>query len=192
VLGKVAGAVILLAAVGLAVYVVWYLDTSPRTDDAFVRANTIGVAPQVNGRIVALRVHDNQAVKEGDVLFEIDSVPYQHSLSRAQAALDGLEKQIGLSRRDVKAQQIGALAARANIDRVRAGHPSPIIQYVCGSEARTLDTAAALLDEGILVTAIRPPTVPPGTSRLRVAISAAHTDEQLDHLAAVLRQRFPA
>jgi 8-amino-7-oxononanoate synthase len=81
---------------------------------------------------------------------------------------------------------------RANIDRVRAGHPSPIIPYVCGSEARTLDTAAALLDEGILVTAIRPPTVPPGTSRLRVAISAAHTDEQLDHLAAVLRQRFPA
>jgi membrane fusion protein, multidrug efflux system len=120
VLGKVAGAVILLAAVGLAVYVVWYLDTSPRTDDAFVRANTIGVAPQVNGRIVALRVHDNQAVKEGDVLFEIDPVPYQHSLSRAQAALDSLEKQIGLSRRDVKAQQIGALAARANIDRVEA------------------------------------------------------------------------
>ncbi|HEY5308072.1 MAG TPA: biotin/lipoyl-binding protein, partial [Casimicrobiaceae bacterium] len=120
VLGKVAGAVILLAAVGLAVYVVWYLDTSPRTDDAFVRANTIGVAPQVNGRIVALRVHDNQAVKEGDVLFEIDPVPFQHSLSRAQAALDSLEKQIGLSRRDVKAQQIGALAARANIDRVEA------------------------------------------------------------------------
>ena len=80
---------------------------------------------------------------------------------------------------------------RANIDRVRPGHPSPIIPYVCGSEARTLDTAAALLDQGILVTAIRPPTVPPGTSRLRVAISAAHTDEQLDHLAAVLRQRFP-
>jgi len=120
VLGKLAGAVIVLAAVGLAVYVVWYLDTSPRTDDAFVRANTIGVAPLVNGRIVALRVHDNQAVKEGDVLFAIDPVPYQHSLSRARAALDGLEKQIGLSRRDVKAQQIGAMAARANIDRVEA------------------------------------------------------------------------
>jgi multidrug efflux system membrane fusion protein len=120
VLGKLAGAMIVLAAVGLAVYVVWYLDTSPRTDDAFVRANTIGVAPLVNGRIVALRVHDNQAVKEGDVLFEIDPIPYQHSLSRAQAALDGLEKQIGLSRRDVKAQQIGAMAARANIDRVEA------------------------------------------------------------------------
>lgn len=80
---------------------------------------------------------------------------------------------------------------RANIERVRPGHPSPVIPYVCGSEARTLDAAAALLAEGILVTAIRPPTVPPGTSRLRVAISAAHRDDQLDHLAAVLRTLFP-
>ena len=80
---------------------------------------------------------------------------------------------------------------RANIDRVRPRHPSPVLPYVCGSEARTLDAAAALLEEGILVTAIRPPTVPPGTSRLRVAISAAHRDEQLDHLAAVLRRLFP-
>ena len=80
---------------------------------------------------------------------------------------------------------------RANIDRVCPGHPSPVIPYVCGSEARTLDAAAALLDEGILVTAIRPPTVPPGTSRLRVAISAAHRDEQLDQLAAALHRLFP-
>jgi 8-amino-7-oxononanoate synthase len=80
---------------------------------------------------------------------------------------------------------------RANIDRVRPGHPSPVIPFVCGSEAATLDAAAALLDEGILVTAIRPPTVAPGTSRLRVAISAVHGDEQLDHLAEVLRRLFP-
>ena len=96
---------------------------------------------------------------------------------------------LGVLRSDEGAELRARL--RANIDRVRPGHPSPIIPYVCGSETRTLDTAAALLDEGILVTAIRPPTVPPGTSRLRVAISAAHTDEQLDHLAEVLQQQFP-
>jgi multidrug efflux system membrane fusion protein len=82
--------------------VVYYLDTAPRTDDAYARANTIGVAPQVNGRIIALRVRDNQAVKKGDVLFEIDPTPYQHSLARSRAALESLEKQIGLSRRDVR------------------------------------------------------------------------------------------
>src|SRR5262245_63705295 len=93
--GKLVGLGILVAAVGLGIYVVYYLDQSPRTDDAFVRADTIGVASQVNGRIVSLRVHDNQAVKQGDVLFEIDPQPYQHALDRARAALDSLEKQIG-------------------------------------------------------------------------------------------------
>ena len=85
-----------------------------------MRADTIGVAPQVSGRIVNLHVHDNQAVKQGDVLFEIDPVPYQHALDRARAALDSLEKQIGLSRRDVRAQQFAAAAARANIERAEA------------------------------------------------------------------------
>jgi 8-amino-7-oxononanoate synthase len=94
----------------------------------------------------------------------------------------------------VRSPEGDALRARlrANIDRVRAGHPSPIIPYLCGTEARALAAAAALLDEGLLVTAIRPPTVPPGTSRLRVAISATHDDVQLDHLVAALDHVLPA
>src|SRR4030095_8988411 len=120
VFGRLLGAVIVVVAIALTAYVVYYLDTSPRTDDAYARANTIGVAPQVSGRIIALRVRDNQAVKKGDVLFEIDPTPYQHSLTRSRAALDSLEKQIGLSRRDIRAQQLGAEAARANIGKAQA------------------------------------------------------------------------
>ena len=59
------------------------------------------------------------------------------------------------------------------------------------SEARALAAAEALAARGLLVTAIRPPTVPPGTSRLRVALSAAHTPEQVDTLAAALAELFP-
>ena len=81
---------------------------------------------------------------------------------------------------------------RANIDRLVPGHPSPIIPYICGSEQRALDAAAALLDLGLLVTPIRPPTVPTGTSRLRVTVSAAHSPEQVDALADALRELFPA
>jgi 7-keto-8-aminopelargonate synthetase-like enzyme len=62
---------------------------------------------------------------------------------------------------------------------------------LCGSEERALEAAAALLDQGLLVTAIRPPTVPPGTSRLRVTLSAAHTTEQVDRLARALDTLFP-
>ncbi len=80
---------------------------------------------------------------------------------------------------------------RANVDRLRPGHPSPIVPYVCGGEQRALDVAAALLDAGLLVTAIRPPTVPPGTSRLRVTLSAAHTAEQVDRLACALARALP-
>jgi 8-amino-7-oxononanoate synthase len=46
--------------------------------------------------------------------------------------------------------------------------------------------AATLLDDGLLVPAIRPPTVPEGTCRLRIAVSAAHTPEQLDRLRSGL------
>src|SRR5436190_24035776 len=52
----------------------------PRTDDAAVLANYIGIAPQVEGPLVRLPVHDNQFVKKGELLFEIDDRPYQYAL----------------------------------------------------------------------------------------------------------------
>ena len=82
---------------------------------------------------------------------------------------------------------------RANVDRLRPGHPSPVVPYVCGSEARARSTPPTRSRHaGFLVTAIRPPTVPPGTSRLRVALSADHTLDQVDALAAALAELFPA
>ena len=81
---------------------------------------------------------------------------------------------------------------RAHVDRLRPGHPSPIVPFVCGQEARALDAARALLDRGVLVPAIRPPTVPSGTSRLRVALSAAHSDAHVDQLTAALAGVFGA
>jgi 8-amino-7-oxononanoate synthase len=75
---------------------------------------------------------------------------------------------------------------RANIEHVRPGHPSPIVPVLLGDETRTLAAAAALLDRGFLVPAIRPPTVPAGTARLRIALSAAHSPAQVDGLVDAL------
>jgi 8-amino-7-oxononanoate synthase len=88
----------------------------------------------------------------------------------------------------VRSSEGSALRAglRENVERLRPGHPSPIVPVVLGDEARTLAAAAALLDQGMLVPAIRPPTVAPGTSRLRIALSAAHTPAQVDALRAAL------
>jgi 8-amino-7-oxononanoate synthase len=90
--------------------------------------------------------------------------------------------------RIVRSPEGDALVARlrAHVDKLRPGHPSPIVPFLCGDEQRALDAAATLLDDGLLVPAIRPPTVPPGTARLRVTVSAAHTDAQVDHLLRAL------
>ena len=75
---------------------------------------------------------------------------------------------------------------RRHVDRLRPGHPSPIVPVVLGDEATAVAAARRLEDQGLLVPAIRPPTVPPGTCRLRVALSAAHTDDQVDRLVEAL------
>jgi len=80
---------------------------------------------------------------------------------------------------------------RGHIERIAPGHPSPVIPVVVGDERDAVALSAALLDEGLLVPAIRPPTVPVGTSRLRVALSAAHTPEQIELLARALGDRSP-
>jgi 7-keto-8-aminopelargonate synthetase-like enzyme len=64
----------------------------------------------------------------------------------------------------------------------RRDHRSPIIPVVIGDEADAVAASAELLARGLWVPAIRPPTVPRGTSRLRVTLSAIHTDEQVDRL----------
>ena len=79
---------------------------------------------------------------------------------------------------------------RANIDRIRPSHPSPIIPIIVGAEDEALAASHALGRQGILVPAIRPPTVPVGTSRLRVTVSAAHTGEDLDRLLDALGDRL--
>jgi 8-amino-7-oxononanoate synthase len=69
----------------------------------------------------------------------------------------------------------------------RLGAPvSPIIPIILGSEELATRASAALLAEGLWVPAIRPPTVPVGTSRLRVTLSAAHTDEHVTRLIKAL------
>jgi len=90
--------------------------------------------------------------------------------------------------RVLRAPEGDALVARlrAHVDRLRPHHPSPILPYICGEEDAALAAAAALRERGIVVPAIRPPTVPPGTSRLRVTVSAAHTDEQIGALQRAL------
>src|SRR5271166_6773481 len=83
---------VVLAALALGLAVVYQVNRTPRTDDAEVFANFIGIAPQVEGPILRLNVQDNQFVKKGELLYEIDERPYEYKLETAisqQAALEG-------------------------------------------------------------------------------------------------------
>jgi 8-amino-7-oxononanoate synthase len=71
------------------------------------------------------------------------------------------------------------------------GHDSPIVPVVIGAEDDTVAASTALLDRGLWVPAIRPPTVAPGTSRLRITLSATHTDDEVDRLVDALGSLHP-
>src|ERR1700720_4030448 len=79
-LGRSLGIAIVIGAILAAWAVVHQVTTLPQTDDAEVFANLIGIAPEVNGRIVAIHVADNQSVRRGDLLFEIDPRPFAYAL----------------------------------------------------------------------------------------------------------------
>lgn len=104
----------------LLIFVIKTFDEAPRTDDAYVYADTITVAPEVNGRITSMPIKENQYVKKGDILFQIDPRPYHDKLSRATATLAQLEQQIILAQRDVNAQEFNAKAAEKQVEAARA------------------------------------------------------------------------
>jgi 8-amino-7-oxononanoate synthase len=84
---------------------------------------------------------------------------------------------------DLSASLRGALPKLGFPD---VGPGGPIVPVVVGEPGEALDRAARLLERGCLVPAIRPPTVPEGTARLRISLTAAHSSEDLDRLIAAL------
>ena len=84
---RVTSVIIVAAAVLITLYVWGTIERHPRTDDAAARANVVGIVPRVRGQIVKLAVQDNQLVKEGDLLFEIDPDDYELALEKAKSAL---------------------------------------------------------------------------------------------------------
>lgn len=113
-IGIVAGA----AALGLVV--LHHQNYNPRTDDAEVFANFIGIAPQVDGPVIRLNVRDNQFVKKGDLLYEIDERPYQYALEKAISEQATLEGQISDERRRIAALVSAVSVSKANITSAEA------------------------------------------------------------------------
>ena len=111
---------IVAAAAVLGLVVLHKTTHHPRTDDATILANYIGIAPQIEGPLVRLPVHDNQFVKKGELLFEIDDRPYQYALERALSEQAALEGQIADETRKIAALKSAVSVADANIRSAEA------------------------------------------------------------------------
>ena len=118
---RVLGALISLTAIVSAlvcIIVAWQqLQRYPRTDDAYVRANTIGMAPRVFGQIVELPIVDNQFVAAGTLLYRIDARPYEVALARANAALLLVEFDVRALNDAIAVAAADVLTTRAQIAR---------------------------------------------------------------------------
>ena len=114
-LGRLISISIVISAVILGVVVLYRTNYYPRTDDAQVFANFIGIAPQVEGPLIRLNVQDNQFVKKGELLFEIDQRPYAYAVERAISEQAALEGQIADEQRRIAALISAVSVAQANI-----------------------------------------------------------------------------
>ena len=124
IIGRVFGALFTLAAIAAAVIgafmVSHRLDHRPRTDDAFIDADVVHMAPDVSGRVVALNLRNNQAVHAGDVLFTIDPEPYRLERDEARAQLAGLQAQLSVTADQVASQNSKADAASSGVVSAQA------------------------------------------------------------------------
>jgi multidrug efflux system membrane fusion protein len=95
--------------------VIRQVNANPRTDDAEVFANFIGMAPLVNGPVTHLYVSDNQLVNAGAPLFDIDDRPYAYSLARARSDQVTLQGEIGDERRIIAGKASGVDVAKSSV-----------------------------------------------------------------------------
>jgi multidrug efflux system membrane fusion protein len=119
-LGRSISIAIVAVAAIVGFLVLYRTNYYPRTDDAEIFANFIVIAPQVDGPLVRLNVKDNQIVKTGDLLYEIDERPYQYALENALSEQAALEGQIADEQRGIAALVSAVSVARENIHSAEA------------------------------------------------------------------------
>ncbi|RLD00018.1 MAG: HlyD family secretion protein, partial [Chloroflexota bacterium] len=114
-------------AIALVVLKYWDYVINPWTRDGQVRANVIQITSRISAPIVNLPIKDNQFVKAGDLLFELDPRTFKATLDQARAQLEetgdtvkALEKQVDVSKANVKAELAAIEEAKTNISQLRA------------------------------------------------------------------------
>jgi len=159
-------------------------------DDVPVLIGTLGKACGTAGAFVA----GSEELIEALVQF---ARPYIYTTSQPPALACATLKSLELLRRETwRREHLAALIRQFRQGASQIGlqlmdSPTPIQPIVIGDSAQALKLSRMLRDRGLLVTAIRPPTVPAGSARLRVTLSAAHSEAQVQLLLNALAECHP-
>ena len=156
-------------------------------DDVPVLVGTLGKAFGTAGAFVA----GSEELIETLIQF---ARPYIYTTSQPPAVACATLKSLELLRAESwRRDHLNSLITRfrqgaAEIGLTLMDSPTPIQPILVGSSERALKLSAALRDRGVLVGAIRPPTVPAGSARLRVTFSASHSAAQVERLLDILAE----
>lgn len=117
---KILAALVVLLALAGVLSFLRNRETEPTSDDASLDADVVHIAPSVSGRILRLPVAENQLVKEGDVLFEIDPEPYRLAVEQAAADLKAAEALLDTQRRTIATETANATIADEQVVQANA------------------------------------------------------------------------
>ncbi|MFN7197008.1 MAG: aminotransferase class I/II-fold pyridoxal phosphate-dependent enzyme, partial [Hylemonella sp.] len=154
-----------------------------------VLMGTLGKAAGVSGAFVAAHetVIEWLIQRARSYIYTTAAPPaLAHALLTSLALLAGPEGQQRRAQLELLRHQLATLPAREGWRQLPSA--TPIQPLVIGSNAEVLAVAQALDQQGIWVSAIRAPTVPPGTARLRITLAATHTMDDVARLRAALQQ----
>jgi multidrug efflux system membrane fusion protein len=168
ILRYVVSAGILLATAVAGLLVLRQVNDNPRTDDAEIFANYIGIAPVVSGPITHLYVADNQQVKAGDPLLEIDPRPYAYALENAKSEKATLVGQIDDERRIIASKASAVDVAKAS---------------AASSEAALQHAQAAIVQAKAEVTGAK-------AALDRAVAEQSYADNNLHRLEPLLQKQF--
>jgi multidrug efflux system membrane fusion protein len=113
---------IITLAVALGVFAAYEAETRPTTSDSSIDADVVHVAAEVGGRVIQIAVSENVRVAEGDLLFQIDPVPYQLVVEQAAADLGVAEAQLETQRRVMATQHSTAEIAGDDVRKAQDNH----------------------------------------------------------------------
>ncbi len=135
---KLVAILVMLAAIGAGLFLFWrHEERYPSTQDAYVGANIIYIAPQVTGQVAKVHVDENQAVKSGDLLFTIDDTQFKASVDQSKANLDSAEQQAKSYATQIAAAEASVASAQSAYDTAQKALERAKVLFSTGDVAQS-------------------------------------------------------